>query len=273
VRACIYRLVLISWVVLWSWSLPTDEIAIVVVAGRAGVRSPDEAALLERLKQARQEPGFQGLRLFTLHYDQPAEAAYCRKYLGVQTVDLPTVALVRVNPRNGAPRPERGIYRFGPVGTYSIEKATRGALERWGSLTGRQVSFAPAVSSPPPAAKGPDRILGGAGLQPGERLESPNQRYRFCCQHDGNCVLYRVVNQVLEPMWQTDTRGEGCSLTLSESGRLRLTDRLGDVLWQTDSLEQPGQHYLQVQDDGNLVLYHRAGATFVAIWATRTHER
>jgi len=131
----------------------------------------------------------------------------------------------------------------------------------------------PADSPPPPFPL--DRIASGGRLFPGDILQSPNGRYRFCCQHDGNCVVYYVEAESQRPLWQTETSDSTCSVILTSEGRVIVLGSSGDELWhsESESVEEGlGTYHLQMQDDGNLVVYRHQGSSYQPIWATRTHQ-
>jgi len=126
------------------------------------------------------------------------------------------------------------------------------------------------VASPhgQPLQVGSDRIQAGQVLATGEQLRSPNQRYRLSMQHDGNCVLYGPT----QALWNTKTQGRNCRLYLGGNGQIRLLDSQNRILWQSGPFE-PGQYYLQVQDDGNLVLYRQETQGVRPVWATQTSHK
>jgi hypothetical protein len=104
-------------------------------------------------------------------------------------------------------------------------------------------------------------------LQPGEYivngywLDSPNKLYRLRFQMDGNLALYRMDTDVLlwdtktsldhgislmqtdgnfvvydndfNVHWQTHTKGDGCVLSVLDSGTLEIRDKNGSVIWHS----------------------------------------
>lgn len=97
-------------------------------------------------------------------------------------------------------------------------------------------------------------------------LFSPNGRYRFILQSDGNAVLYN--QQTRQAIWATNTVGSGYRFATQRDGNLVLYTASGRAAWTSGTAGNPGA-YLNLQSDGNLVLY--AGSR--AVWATNTQNR
>ena len=109
---------------------------------------------------------------------------------------------------------------------------------------------------------GPDRLTAGQGLTAGQQLVSPNGRYRFVQQADGNAVVYGPGQR---PLWYPRTwANPGAALVLQADGNVVVHAASGAVLWHADTWGHPGAG-LVLQDDGNLVLYDTAGR---ALWFT-----
>lgn len=130
----------------------------------------------------------------------------------------------------------------------------------------------PSTSSPPVQSASTDRIQAGQSLGTGSQLNSPNRLYQLVLQDDGNCVLYRL-SSAPQPLWDTRSRGQGCRLSLNSEGQLQLSDSSGKALWQAGSSHGAGDYYLQLQDDGNLVLYRRQGQVVTPDWASQTSQK
>ena len=133
----------------------------------------------------------------------------------------------------------------------------------------------PAIASTapvPPVKHGPsDRVLAGTPLPSGAVLESPNRQYRFVVQVDGNCVICSRDGQ---PLWGTATQLPGCRLLLGSQGRLMLVTASGETRWETGQDGPAGEYHLQMQDDGNLVIYRRTGTDqFTPHWASQREGR
>lgn len=86
-------------------------------------------------------------------------------------------------------------------------------------------------------------------LLPGQQLDSPNKQYRLVLQHDGNIVLYG--NRAL---WSSQTSGYAPGQLVNQSdGNIVLYGTDQRALWSSETLGSPV--VIQVQDDGNLVIY------------------
>lgn len=143
----------------------------------------------------------------------------------------------------------------------------------------------------------PEVLLSGQQLKPGERLESVNGRFRLELQaSDGNLVIYAafqrtvhdgrglhlpVIRTVFEPIWATglpriirEIEGRVIEpiLFMQTDGNLvlRVLD-IGEegVMFKTNTEAFPGSH-LELQDDGNLVVYD---INHIPRWASNTENR
>ena len=120
-----------------------------------------------------------------------------------------------------------------------------------------------------PTACSTDRLNPGQLLRPGEWIRSPNGVYTLYYQPaDGHLVLYRNNRDTpWTAFWGSGTAGHEagvCALNLD--GTFVVYDREGRVGFSTRTAAG-GVTRLQLQDDGNLVLY--AGAE-QAVWASNT---
>lgn len=105
-------------------------------------------------------------------------------------------------------------------------------------------------------------------MHPGDQMESNNGMYQFEFQTDGNLVLTRADGAVL---WASGTEGRrGFRLQLQEDGNMVLYGRRGAV-WSTNTNGRASGRglYLRLQDDGNLVLSFRRQP----LWSTQTQGR
>lgn len=106
-------------------------------------------------------------------------------------------------------------------------------------------------------------------LAPGGSLRSPNGRYVFRFQEDGNLVLYRQDNSVV---WASNTNGRPPGhLRMQDDGNLVAYGPGGEVVWAANNYGGKwGQQYRDsqfiVQDDGSLVVYASNGEV---VWAAR----
>lgn len=96
-------------------------------------------------------------------------------------------------------------------------------------------------------------------------LQSPDGRYRFVMQADGNVVLYGPSGA----LWSTNTVGSKArELRMQNDGNLVLYNQSSQAVWSSGT----SHHYnatLYVQNDGNVVIYE--GST--ALWSTGTSGR
>lgn len=102
----------------------------------------------------------------------------------------------------------------------------------------------------------------------GQKIESPNQAYRFTMQSDGNAVVYN--NASGKACWSTQTNGRpGSYIYMQPDGNLVVypagVGMGGSPYWYASGTWGNNYAYLQMQNDGNLVIYGNGGA---AVWAT-----
>lgn len=123
----------------------------------------------------------------------------------------------------------------------------------------------PAAPPPPPvksvpAADGPDRVVYGGQLKPGQ--SKANGDKRLVMQTDGNLVLYHGSRAI----WATGTNGRtGAFLAVQTDGNIVLYQGTTPIkIWHTAGT---GVNQLVVQGDGNLVAYDATGH---AKWASGT---
>ena len=109
-------------------------------------------------------------------------------------------------------------------------------------------------------------------LKSNEFLLSKNGLYRAIMQQDGNFVLYKKGTAVL---WASHTHGKGTGpyeLRMQNDNNLVIYDHHGKVIWSPNTHNSVYQKtgYLNMQDDGNLVLY--LGGNGTPLWATNTYK-
>jgi hypothetical protein len=100
-------------------------------------------------------------------------------------------------------------------------------------------------------------LSSGQKLLPGQSLQSNNELHMFIMQPDGNVVLY---DRDSKPLWSTNTGGSISprDLVMQTDGNLVLYGTDGKAHWASNTYNNPGA-FLDIQDDGNLVV-HRAGS-------------
>jgi hypothetical protein len=139
-----------------------------------------------------------------------------------------------------------------------------------------------------------------------QRYYSDNKRYALVFQKDGNLVLYKFsAPEKYSPIWNTSTQGNFIvSCIFQADGNLVLYGKLKNeqkAMWNSrknskskedaakswvsslppygidsvtrGSTAQADDPWLQVQDDGNLVIYRGEYPNGSVIWASETFEK
>jgi hypothetical protein len=104
-------------------------------------------------------------------------------------------------------------------------------------------------------------LASGRKVTTGNSVRSPNGVYSLQQQTDGNLVLYKNGSTAI---WSTSTQGSNVYSVMQTDGNFVVVQGT-KPLWDTKTAGNPGAT-LNVQDDGNLVIYsqdHRA------IWSSR----
>ncbi len=242
---------------LMAWA-QTHRGLLVVFDSAQTSQSMRHKELVELLRQKRAEGLFAGTGLeqyFQIYDFAEAEMATSLKRLGVSRNGT-YLCLTQLDAKD---RPVKVTWR---VGYTTAADALAGLV---GQL-GLAAIASPTPSASPTPEKSPERLSVGTDLPAGSMLESPNQRFRFAVQTDGNCVLYRVEDGKLIPIWGTETKGSGARLTLDNRGRIRVLSGAGQVLWSSPE-HRNADYQLQIQDDGNLVIYRREGNNGIPVWS------
>ncbi len=138
---------------------------------------------------------------------------------------------------------------------------------RMGSVAAPATSPPPAPAPTTPAATPPDRlccdgVLRAAGTQ---HLRSPDQRYLFIMQGDGNLVLYGPSGRAL---WNSRTDGSGADRAVMQGDGNLVVYAGSRAVWNSRTDGRPNA-FLAVQNDGNVVIYSNGKA----VWATGTDGR
>lgn len=114
-----------------------------------------------------------------------------------------------------------------------------------------------------PAPSGiPYKIYAPQQLLPGQSLVSPNGKFFFVLQGDGNLVSKTKTGFVI---WAAGTNGRGVARAVMQyDGNFVLYDARWRAIWATNTAGRKGA-LLQQQDDGNVVLYDVRGNP---LWST-----
>ncbi|MFC1636120.1 lectin [Planctomycetota bacterium] len=113
-------------------------------------------------------------------------------------------------------------------------------------------------------------------LSPGEQMVptdvqgqsevfSPNGKYRFVLQADGNLVLYRTTNG--QAMWASNTNGQAVRNAIMQGDGNFVIYGFPAPIWASNTVGHPGS-FLVVQNDGNVVIYQPNSPK----WSTGTNE-
>jgi hypothetical protein len=109
----------------------------------------------------------------------------------------------------------------------------------------------------------------GCSLDVGDSRISPNGRYSFIYQDDGNLVLYSNPSR---PLWSSNTDGRPPGeCIMQRDGNLVIygpQSQGRQPFWNSGTQQYPGSRLL-VQDDGNVVIYQPDGTP---VWATSTMQ-
>lgn len=99
-------------------------------------------------------------------------------------------------------------------------------------------------------------------------MMSPNKDHKMFLQPDGNLVLYTNCKTTCKAAWATMTVGAGAGLWFQNDGNLVLYKPNWDLLVPSMSNGKGGK-YLQLQDDGNLVVLN---AAYQAVWNLKGNQ-
>jgi hypothetical protein len=127
---------------------------------------------------------------------------------------------------------------------------------------------ATAVPSPTPV---PSNALIATGKLPaGGQMLSGNKLYRFEVLPEGALKLFdNYTNRLL---WSSYTKGDAKELIIQNDGNLVLVAKDGSIIWASNKTGKPGDYFLALQDDGNLVVYQGIyqSKNVKPIWASNT---
>lgn len=114
---------------------------------------------------------------------------------------------------------------------------------------------------PPPPPGGANVLEPGERLYPGNSVDSPDGRFHFTYQGDGNLVLYGPPGAI----WATMTFDSPGYLEMQGDGNVVMYNSGGVPIWHTATSGNSGAR-LVVQSDGNVVVYYNG----FAAWYTNT---
>jgi hypothetical protein len=114
------------------------------------------------------------------------------------------------------------------------------------------------------AAAPANQLASGGRLVPGQALtSSPKGTGRLTFQSDGNVCLDWGSRR----LWCSHTEGKGVRLDMQKDGNAVIYDRAGKAVWATGTQGRGGA-VLRIQDDGNLVVYQGTNP----LWSTDTQN-
>ncbi|MBS2035298.1 hypothetical protein JST97_09935 [bacterium] len=291
------RLVFLLALLSLAYSAPAyrpGQLMLLVIGRSASAPDFDQQALLERVQALRTAPGLNQLKVATMHFDRPREAAFARQVLGVTARQLPAVCLVELD----APelRPIRTLYCWPSVTGARLAEVDKMA-DIWAQMANAPLPML--TPQPPPALVGgppvptqgstplasapesfnrPDaasaeRLAAGVNLPVNSWVRSQNGRYGLLFQQSGNLVVYRLDRSPYMPLWNSATYNSGAvNLRLGNDGVLRLFDSASRVIWQAGESGAFSHCYMLMQDDGNLVIYRENGNGVSVDWASNSNE-
>jgi chromosome segregation ATPase len=153
--------------------------------------------------------------------------------------------------------PDGWLYSFDFPSTFYTENFSSACVRR--KIHVRGFTASSTFASP---AKPPSEMLLGSKLITGGELASPNGRFHFFVQHDGNLVLYDQAQAI----WSSKTNGKDAKeLVFQTDGNIVLYGANGTPHWHTATHGKKITRFA-LQDDGNLVAYAVGGKPQ---WASR----
>lgn len=271
----------------WSQTLRPEQLMVMVVGASAQKPDADEQAIVARLKQLKgQQPALAGLKMATMHFDRPKEAELGKKLLGLKATDLPCLCLVQLDAKGQ--RPVRNLY--------SMPRVTRSTLDQVESVT-QQWAFSAGTANTAevptfptarptddpgnPSGSVPEQtvktfsfsIPGGGTIPPGGSLVAPLGRFRLLFGTDGKLSVLDGPASAQKRVWHADADEAGSTCTLGLDGVLRIISRDGNTIWSSHSPAVYGRYNLQIQDDGNAVIYRYDRGSVSAVWSSGTALR
>ncbi|MGE3974952.1 MAG: hypothetical protein AB7F59_10540 [Bdellovibrionales bacterium] len=113
------------------------------------------------------------------------------------------------------------------------------------------------VKAAPPPPTPPVMFKAGQSLKPNESFQSANGKYGLVYQSDNNLVLYGPNG----PLWASNTSGlpNPNAVEMQGDGNLVIYDKSGKPLWASDTSGHAGA-YLGLHTNGQMVMYDRSGS-------------
>ncbi len=100
----------------------------------------------------------------------------------------------------------------------------------------------------------------GQALSSGQSVASPNGRYLFMMQQDGNLVLSDMSGAQPRPIWSSATdRYPGATCVFQSDGNLVIYSDKGQSIWSTKTSGHSDATELVLQDDGQICLNGQSG--------------
>jgi hypothetical protein len=251
------RALLLLWVGLLAAWAQSNRGLLVVFDSAQNSQSIAHKELVELLRQKRAEGHFAGTGLeshFQIYDFAEPQMAATLKRMGISR-NRTYLCLTQLD------RQDRPVKVLWGLNYTSPEQALAALDGQLGLSSGDTPSPTPSPTTTPVS----DQLSSGGELPNGGYLESHSGHYRFVVQADGNCVLYRVDGPNLAPLWATQTHGNGVLVSLDGHGKFRVMQGNQEI-WSTRELES-GFYQLQVQDDGNFVMYRCQGNASVPVWS------
>ena len=100
----------------------------------------------------------------------------------------------------------------------------------------------------------------GPFLEPGQAIQSKNEKFILAYQDDGDLVIY--LKKGMEPIWSAGTLGyPAYRIIMQYDGNLVIYYgkpylRGDKAIWSTNTWENNKNARLELKDDGNLVIYN-----------------
>jgi len=109
----------------------------------------------------------------------------------------------------------------------------------------------------------------GQSLKPDEKIFSPNSRYELIYQTDGNLVVYDHQENG-KPIWAAASNVPNPGKAeMQYDGNFCIYNSTGNCLQASGTYGKIGA-FMQMQDDGNLVIYVGNPVASNALWASKT---